>query len=130
MGSGVRDARESGYMFYAVRWGLASRVDFPGMAGQNAWLASAGRAHQCSSGNHMKITRKLRREMTQSDAAETKVVNNALKARERSRRDARMIEKLKSGSLPYTPVVMSWLSRKLDVKASRITENQVKTLIR
>lgn len=78
----------------------------------------------------MKITRKLRREMTQSDAAETKVVNNALKARERSRRDARMIEKLKSGSLPYTPVVMSWLSRKLDVKASRITENQVKTLIR
>jgi len=78
----------------------------------------------------MKITRKLRREMNQTDAAETKSVNTALKTGERARRDARMLGKIKAGSLPYAPGVMSWLSRKLDVRSSRITQDQVNTLLR
>ncbi len=77
----------------------------------------------------MKITRKLRRELTRSDAAATKFVNSALKTSERARRETRMLLKLKAGSLPYTPVVMSWLSCKLDTKASRITQDQVNTLL-
>ncbi len=77
----------------------------------------------------MKITRKLRRHLNQTDAAATKLVNRAQKAGERRCRDARMVEKLKAGSLPYAPVVMSWLSRKLDMKSSRITQDQVNTLL-
>ena len=40
-----------------------------------------------------------------------------------------MIEKLKAGSLPYAPTAMSWLSRELGKKASRITPDDVKTFV-
>jgi len=40
-----------------------------------------------------------------------------------------MIEKVRAGSLPYTPVVMSWLSTKCAKKASRITPDDVNALI-
>ena len=69
----------------------------------------------------------MRRRRT--DAAETKARNCIVKARERIRRDARMLEMIKKGSLPYTPMVMSWLSRKLDMKAGRITSEDIKTLV-
>ncbi len=77
----------------------------------------------------MKITRKLRREHRRSDALATRAENGGVKAKERTRRDARMIEKIKGGSLPYSPTVMSWLSRQLGAKSSRITQDQVKTLL-
>ena len=48
---------------------------------------------------------------------------------EQARRDARMIERLKGGSLPYTPEVMSWLSAKLDKPAKRISQDEVASLI-
>lgn len=77
----------------------------------------------------MKISRSERRAMDQQDARETKAVNRAQKDAERGRRDARMIQKVKTGSLPYTPVVMSWLSDRLSKKASRITDSDVKSLL-
>jgi len=77
----------------------------------------------------MKITRKLRRHHRRVDAQETTAENKIEKSRERARRDARMIEKIKSGSLPYSPAVMSWLSRKTGVRSSRITQEQVKALL-
>ena len=40
-----------------------------------------------------------------------------------------MIEKVKAGNLPYSPAVMSWLSRKLDKKASKITPDDVPPLL-
>ena len=43
----------------------------------------------------MKITRKLRREHRRSDALATRAENGGVKAKERTRRDARMIEKIK-----------------------------------
>ena len=55
--------------------------------------------------------------------------NRINKDSERIRRDARMIAKLQAGSLPYTPVVMSWLSRKLNKKSSGITLEDVKTIL-
>jgi len=55
--------------------------------------------------------------------------NRINKGKERVRRDARMIAKLQAGSLPYTPVVMSWLSRKLHKKSSDVTLDDVKTLL-
>ena len=69
----------------------------------------------------------MRRRRT--DAAETKARNRVLKEQERARREARMLEMIKKGSLPYTPTVMSWLSRKLDKKAGRITAEDIKTLV-
>ena len=77
----------------------------------------------------MKITRKLRREHRRGDALATRAENTIVKTKERARRDARMIEKIKDGSLPYAPTVMSWLSRQLGAKSTRITQDQVKTLL-
>ncbi len=63
-----------------------------------------------------------------AEAAETRAVNNKFKVKERSRRDARMLDRIKSGPLPYAPEVMSWLSAKLDKKSTRITDQDVKQL--
>lgn len=64
-----------------------------------------------------------------SDAKATKLCNRAVKTKERQRRDERMIEMIKAGTFPYTPVVQSWLSRKLDKKASRITSADIQPLM-
>jgi len=77
----------------------------------------------------MKITRKLRRQHRRSDELETRAENTVLKTKERARRDVRMNAKIRGGSLPYSPAVMSWLSRQLGVRSSRITQDQVKMLL-
>ncbi len=64
-----------------------------------------------------------------SDATDTKARNRRVKDKERTRRDTRMAETIRNGQLPYTPTVMSWLSRKLNIKASRITSEDLKPLI-
>jgi hypothetical protein len=63
------------------------------------------------------------------DQKETREVNRLVKVKERARREARMLEKLRSGSLPYTPAVMSWMSRKLDKRSSSITPEDVQRLL-
>lgn len=77
----------------------------------------------------MGIHRSALKRRRRTDAAETKARNRIAKAQERARRDARILEMTKKGSLPYTPMVMSWLSRKLDKKAGRITSEDIKTLV-
>jgi hypothetical protein len=77
----------------------------------------------------MGVHRSALRHRRRSDAAETKLVNRVTKARERARRDARIMATLKAGSLPYSPTVMSWLSRKLDKKASRLTQEDVNAVL-
>ncbi len=64
-----------------------------------------------------------------SDALVTKGKNTVVKTKERARRDERMTAKLKAGSLPYAPAVMSWLSGKLGKPASRIVQEEVNTLL-
>ncbi len=76
----------------------------------------------------MKVTRSMFRRYRQEDAIETKTVNSARKAKERIRRNASMMQKVSGGSLPYTPFIMSWLSRQLDMPATRITQEDVKNL--
>jgi len=76
----------------------------------------------------MKVTRSMFHRYRQQDAAETKARNNIVKTKERTRRDARMMEAIKSGSLPFTPVVMSWISRKLDKPASKVTQDDITKL--
>jgi len=64
------------------------------------------------------------------DAFETKARNRVPKIKERARRDARMLERVKAGTLPYSPAVMSWLSRTFDKKATVITQEDINTLLR
>ncbi len=73
----------------------------------------------------MKVTRSMRRAYDQSDAIITKAKNLKVKVKERQRRDARMMEALRAGSLPFPPHVMSWLSRQTGIASSRITPDDV-----
>jgi len=78
----------------------------------------------------MGMHRTHRRHMERQDAIETKATNHVFKARERVRRSVRMLATVKSGTLPYAPQVMSWLSRELDKPARKITPEDIKTLLR
>jgi len=64
----------------------------------------------------------------QIKAIAVRQANSVLKARERLRRDKKMLEIVKQGKMPYTPGVMSWLSAKLGKKASSITQKDIKKL--
>lgn len=75
-------------------------------------------------GMHRSALRRRRR----SDAAATKERNAPVKAKARVRRRARMLEKVSAGDPPYAPDVMSWLSRELGKKASKITPEDIKTM--
>ena len=63
------------------------------------------------------------------NAKATRQVNSLQKAMERGRREEFMLDFIKNGKIPYTPGVMSWVSRKLGKKASRITESDIKGLL-
>ncbi len=73
--------------------------------------------------------RRIRREQRQFDMALSRRTNSPRKTAERARRDARMLETLKKGKLPYTPPVMSWLSVKLDKPSRQITQQDVEKFV-
>ncbi len=73
--------------------------------------------------------RRIRREQRQADMRESRRVNSPRKVKERARRQARMLEVLRGGRLPYTPPVMSWLSQTLHKPASRIVQQDVDRLL-
>jgi hypothetical protein len=74
--------------------------------------------------------RRIRREQRREDMAESRHRNGILKAKERTRREARMRETVKSGKLPYTPPVMSWLSGQLDKPSRLITQQDIDQLLK
>ena len=76
----------------------------------------------------MKITRSIGMAQRKADAAEAKRVNRIKKSKERVRRDARMVATLKAGSLPFSPTVMSWVSRQLGKPSKKITAEDIQTL--
>jgi hypothetical protein len=73
--------------------------------------------------------RRIRREQRRVDMAESRHRNGILKTKERARRDARMLETVKKGKLPYTPPVMSWLSTQLDKPSRLITPDDIQKLL-
>lgn len=74
--------------------------------------------------------RRIRREQRQFDMALSRRTNGLVKQKERARRKKRILEIIKaSGHLPYTPVVMSWLSAELDKPATRITQADVDKVV-
>lgn len=77
----------------------------------------------------MGIHRSHLRRRVREDHAATRIENRVYKDRERNRRDARIVAIIKTGTLPYAPMVMSWLSRKLDKPSSKITEADVNSAL-
>jgi hypothetical protein len=72
--------------------------------------------------------RRIRREQRQVDQASSRLNNGTMKVKERTRRDARILETVSKGKLPYLPHVMSWLSVKLNKPSARITQADVDQL--
>ena len=62
-------------------------------------------------------------------AIKTRRHKSPIKTKERSRRAANMIALIKRSKPPYTPAVMSWLSRELDKPAKKITPQEIKGLV-
>jgi hypothetical protein len=60
--------------------------------------------------------------------AKSRLENGFLKAKERIRRDQRMLEIVKKGKLPYIPSVMSWLSQKTDKPSRLLTQADIDQL--
>jgi hypothetical protein len=73
--------------------------------------------------------RRIRRMQRQADMKLSRRVNGVVKKKEVARRDTRMLGILKAQKLPYIPSVMSWLSVQLDKKSTRITQEDVDTLL-
>ena len=73
--------------------------------------------------------RRIRRELRRVDMAESRMTNGARKVKERQRRNERMLGLVKQGKLPYTPVVLSWLSGQLDKPGRLITQAEVDQLV-
>jgi hypothetical protein len=74
--------------------------------------------------------RRIRREQRRFDMALSRKTNSPIKEKERARRRLRILGIIKaSAQLPYTPVVMSWLSAELDTPSTRITQADVDRLV-
>jgi hypothetical protein len=73
--------------------------------------------------------RRIRRQLRQFDMALSRRENGMRKTNERARRDARIVEMIRKGTFPYTPVVQSWLSLKLDKPMTRIQPADVEKAV-
>ena len=73
--------------------------------------------------------RRIRREQRRVDMADSRYRNGILKTKERARRDARMMETIKKGKLPYAPAVMTWLSEKLGKRSSLLSQEEINKLV-
>jgi hypothetical protein len=73
--------------------------------------------------------RRIRREQRRFDMAKSRRENGLRKVDERERRAVRMIGLIQQGKLPYTPVVMSWLSEQLDKPSRLIQQAEVDQLV-
>ncbi|MEK6676201.1 MAG: hypothetical protein AABZ47_11185 [Planctomycetota bacterium] len=77
----------------------------------------------------MGLHRTYRKRADRQEANETRDRNRVFKDKERLRKDAKMVKELQAKTLPYSPTVMSWLSRKLEKPSRKITPADVKTLL-
>ena len=70
-----------------------------------------------------RLNKRLARQIT------TRRENSLRKAMESDRRDQQMLAILKKGSTNLTPGMMSWVSEKLGKRASKITQDDIKSLV-
>jgi hypothetical protein len=69
--------------------------------------------------------RRKRKDRILAGQQQSRIENGHLKRAERERRDDRLKTLVKSGKLPFTPPVLSWLSAKLDKPGRLITQEDV-----
>lgn len=77
-----------------------------------------------------RMSTRLRMERARDNAAISRTKNGHLKRKAAATRDARMLALVKAGTFPYTPAIQSWLSVQLGDRFNRITEAQVKELVK
>ena len=77
----------------------------------------------------MGLNRKHKFLLDAIEDARTKKRNRMRKTKECARRDERIMAEVKQGRLPYGPVVMSWLSRKLTKPSNKVTESDIQALL-
>jgi hypothetical protein len=78
----------------------------------------------------MGLHRKEKREIKARQRAGVGPANEKRKRRERARRDAWMMARVKGGKPPFTPAVMSWLSTKLGKPSKNISAEDVAALLK
>jgi hypothetical protein len=69
--------------------------------------------------------RRIRREQRRVDMTESRLVNGQRKVKERARRQARLLDIVTKGPLPYAPHVMTWLSEALNKPSRLLTQAEV-----
>lgn len=74
--------------------------------------------------------RRIRRNQRQADMKSSRIVNGMAKTKERSRRQTRILGLIKGHRLPFSPVVMSWLSETLNKPGRLITQADVDQLLK
>jgi hypothetical protein len=104
-------------------------LPFPIVAGAAIVVSLLVDFSESGKGMGLMGARRIRREQRRVDMAESRHVNGIRKSKERVRRDTRVLGLLKQAKPPYTPVVMSWLSARLDKPAARITQADVDALL-
>jgi hypothetical protein len=77
-----------------------------------------------------RMSTRLRYDRIRDKGAVSRTVNGHLKRKERVSRDARITRLIKAGKFPYTPAIQSWISTKLGVPFSQVTEADVKALVK
>jgi hypothetical protein len=75
-----------------------------------------------------RMSTRRRMDQIRDDHADSRTVNGHLKRKERANRDKRMVGLINAGKFPYTPAIQSWISAKLGVAFTRVTEEQAKEL--
>lgn len=73
--------------------------------------------------------RRVRFDLRMADQKVSRRVNGAEKAKERIRRDRRIVGLIRKAKFPYLPSIMSWLSAKLGKPSTQITEADVKKAV-
>ena len=77
-----------------------------------------------------RMSTRLRMDQIRDDHAVSRTENGHLKRKERANRDTRMKKLVTEGKYPYTPAVRSWLSVKVGVPFTQISEAQAKEAVK
>jgi hypothetical protein len=77
-----------------------------------------------------RMSTRRRMDQIRDDHAVSRTVNGHLKRKEQANRDKRMATLINKGTFPYTPAIQSWISVKLGVPFTRVTEEQAKSLVK
>ena len=77
-----------------------------------------------------RMSTRVRYDRIRDNHAISRTKNGHLKRKERAGRDARMAKLIQNGKFPSIPAVQSWISTKLGIPFSQVTEEQAKSLVK